>query len=70
MLIFPGSLLLSLNRVNDLLARAGGFVLHEMHDFGPDYARTLALWRDNFHAQLDGVRSLGFEPTPLWRSLS
>jgi cyclopropane-fatty-acyl-phospholipid synthase len=59
--IFPGSLLLSLNRVSELLAGAGGFVLHEMHDFGPDYARTLALWRANFHAQLDAVRALGFD---------
>lgn len=59
--IFPGSLLLSLNRVNDLLARAGGLVLHEMDDFGPDYARTLRLWRDRFHARLDEVRALGFD---------
>jgi cyclopropane-fatty-acyl-phospholipid synthase len=59
--IFPGSLLLSLNRVNDLLARAGGFVLHAMDDFGPDYARTLRLWRESFAAQLDRVRALGFD---------
>jgi cyclopropane fatty-acyl-phospholipid synthase-like methyltransferase len=39
--IFPGSLLLSLNRVNDLLSTSGGFVLHRVDDFGPDYARTL-----------------------------
>jgi cyclopropane-fatty-acyl-phospholipid synthase len=59
--IFPGSLLLSLNRLNDLLARAGGFVLHEMDDFGPDYARTLRVWRDSFAAKLDQVRALGFD---------
>jgi cyclopropane-fatty-acyl-phospholipid synthase len=59
--IFPGSLLLSLNRVNDQLARAGGFVLHRVDDFGPDYARTLRLWRENFSARLDAVRALGFD---------
>jgi cyclopropane-fatty-acyl-phospholipid synthase len=59
--IFPGSLLLSLNRMNDLLARAGGFVLHESTDFGPDYARTLRQWHDNFRARLDRVRALGFD---------
>jgi cyclopropane-fatty-acyl-phospholipid synthase len=59
--IFPGSLLLSLNRMNDLLARAGGFVLHALDDFGPDYARTLALWRESFRARLDEVRALGFD---------
>ncbi len=59
--IFPGSLLLSLNRVNDQLARAGGFVLHRVEDFGHDYARTLRLWHDNFRARLDAVRALGFD---------
>jgi cyclopropane-fatty-acyl-phospholipid synthase len=59
--IFPGSLLLSLNRVNHELARAGGFVLHRMEDFGHDYARTLRRWHDNFIAQNNAVRALGFD---------
>ena len=59
--IFPGSLLLSVNRMNDLLARAGGFVLHRLEDFGTDYARTLRLWRESFHARLDAVQALGFD---------
>ncbi len=59
--IFPGSLLLSLNRVNHLLARAGGFVVQGVEDFGHDYARTLRLWHDSFRARLDEVRALGFD---------
>jgi cyclopropane-fatty-acyl-phospholipid synthase len=59
--IFPGSLLLSLNRVNTQLAQAGGLVLHTAEDFGPDYARTLRLWRENFSARLTDVRTLGFD---------
>ena len=59
--IFPGSLLLSLNRVNSELARAGGFVLHAVDDFGPDYARTLRVWHDNFRARLEQVQALGFD---------
>ena len=59
--IFPGSLLLSLNRVNDLMAKAGGFVLHRATDFGLDYARTLRLWHQQFQAQHDAVRALGFD---------
>ncbi|MBL9185999.1 MAG: class I SAM-dependent methyltransferase [Opitutaceae bacterium] len=59
--IFPGSLLLSTNRLNDLLARAGGFTLHAMDDFGPDYARTLRLWRETFTAKREQVRALGFD---------
>ena len=59
--IFPGSLLLSLNRVNDQLSRAGGFVLNHVEDFSHDYTRTLRTWRENFRAQLDRVRALGFD---------
>lgn len=59
--IFPGSLLLSTNRLNDLLAQSGGFVLHAMEDFGTDYARTLRLWREAFAARLAEVRALGFD---------
>ena len=59
--IFPGSLLLSLNRVNHLLARAGGFVALGVEDFGHDYARTLRLWHDNFRARTEQVRTLGFD---------
>lgn len=59
--IFPGSLLLSVNRVNHVLSQQGGFVLHGFDDFGRDYARTLRLWRDSFHAKLAEVRALGFD---------
>ena len=59
--IFPGSLLLSLNRVNDLLTRAGGFVLHQVSDLGHDYARTLRRWRENLAARDAEVRALGFD---------
>ena len=59
--IFPGSLLLSLNRVNDLMSRHGNFVLHHLDDLAHDYARTLRTWRESFHARLDEVRRLGFD---------
>lgn len=59
--VFPGSLLLSLNRVNEQMTRAGGFVLHEMEDFGHDYVRTLRSWRSEFHARLEKVKALGFD---------
>jgi cyclopropane-fatty-acyl-phospholipid synthase len=58
--IFPGSLLLSLNRVNDQLSQAGGFVLHQVDDMAKDYSRTLRAWHENFRAHLDAIRALGF----------
>jgi cyclopropane-fatty-acyl-phospholipid synthase len=59
--IFPGSLLLSVNRVNALMTEKGGFQLHALDDFGPDYARTLDAWAQAFEANLSGVRALGFD---------
>ena len=59
--VFPGSLLLSLNRVNHLLAQAGAFGLRNVEDLGHDYARTLRAWSEAFHRRLDGVRELGFD---------
>ena len=59
--IFPGSLLLSLNRVNALLSAHGGFVLHAITDLGPDYARTLRQWHQTFCQKLSEVRALGFD---------
>lgn len=59
--VFPGSLLLSLNRLNQLLAGRGGFVLHELEDMGQDYARTLAEWRIQFQRQTALVEAQGFD---------
>jgi len=59
--IFPGSLLLSVGRVNDVLAKTGDLFLHHLEDLGADYARTLRTWHENFNAAIDQVRALGFD---------
>lgn len=59
--IFPGSLLLSVNRLNQVLSEKGGFVVQAHEDFGRDYSKTLRLWRESFSAKLDQVRALGFD---------
>jgi cyclopropane-fatty-acyl-phospholipid synthase len=59
--IFPGSLLLSVGRVNEALNRTGDLFLHALSDMGPSYARTLRLWREAFNLQLEKVRVLGFD---------
>jgi cyclopropane-fatty-acyl-phospholipid synthase len=59
--IFPGSLLLSLNRVNDQLSRAGGMVLNHVEDMGPDYALTLRRWGESFRERTGEVHALGFD---------
>ena len=59
--IFPGGLILSVNRLNDLLASTGGFVLHALEDMGQDYARTLRTWREEFNRRGAAVQALGFD---------
>ena len=59
--IFPGSLLLSVGRINEVLLKTGDLFMHDLEDMGADYARTLSTWYDNFNRVLDPVRSLGFD---------
>jgi cyclopropane-fatty-acyl-phospholipid synthase len=59
--IFPGSLLLSVGRVNEALNRTGDLFLHDLEDLGASYARTLHVWWENFNAQAAAVRALGFD---------
>ena len=56
--IFPSPLLLSLNRVNDMLSRRGGMVLHGVEDMGHDYALTLRHWAAAFRARTGEVHAL------------
>jgi cyclopropane-fatty-acyl-phospholipid synthase len=59
--IFPGSLLLSLNRFNNLLSSEAGLVLHGAEDMGADYALTLRRWAEAFAARTGEVHALGFD---------
>ena len=59
--IFPGSLLLSVGRVNQAINRTGDLFLHHLEDLGASYARTLHAWWEKFNAQEQAVRSLGFD---------
>ena len=65
--IFPGSLLLSVGRVNEVLNKTGNLFLHHLEDLGTDYAKTLATWHENFNARLEEIRPLGFD-TPFIRT--
>ena len=61
--IFPGSLLLSITRVNQAIQRVGDLFMHGMDDMGSGYARTLREWHANFNARLNEVRDLGYSET-------
>jgi cyclopropane-fatty-acyl-phospholipid synthase len=58
--IFPGSLLLSIGRMNEAMNRTGNLFLHGLEDLGTSYVRTLHQWHDRFNARLADVEAQGF----------
>jgi cyclopropane-fatty-acyl-phospholipid synthase len=59
--IFPGTLLPSINAMNTAIHKTGEMHLLDVKDFGSDYARTLALWRDAFNKKIGQIKELGFD---------
>lgn len=59
--IFPGSLLLSVHRVNEALRRTGDLFLHDLKDLGLSYAETLKRWRIAFNQNEPAVRAMNFD---------
>lgn len=59
--IFPGSLLLSVHRVNEALRRTGDLFLHDLKDLGLSYAETLKRWRRRFNQNHAAVSALHFD---------
>jgi cyclopropane-fatty-acyl-phospholipid synthase len=59
--IFPGSLLLSLNRMNERMSKDAGMVINNVEDMGPDYAVTLRRWAEAFALRTSEVNALGFD---------
>ena len=59
--IFPGSLLMSVGRVNEVLLKTSDLFLHDLEDFGAFYVRTLQNWHQKFNASRDALLKLGFD---------
>jgi len=60
--IFPGAQLASIREILNSLVRSTRLSLYNVEDIGLHYAHTLAEWRRRFHASIDEVRALGFDP--------
>jgi len=60
--IFPGSCILSVASMLASSARATDLRLTWLEDIGPDYARTLKIWRDNLLNRREEVARLGYSP--------
>jgi len=58
--IFPGCCIPSVSALAQAMAGASDLRVVHLEDIGPHYATTLARWRDNFLANLERVRALGY----------
>jgi cyclopropane-fatty-acyl-phospholipid synthase len=58
--VFPGACIPSVSALAGAMARNSDLRILALEDIGPHYATTLACWRDNFFANLDRVRALGY----------
>jgi len=58
--IFPGSCIPSLSAIGQAVARATDLRVFHLEDITAHYATTLRRWRENFFANLDQVKALGF----------
>jgi cyclopropane-fatty-acyl-phospholipid synthase len=61
--IFPGGVIPSVEAIEQHLADHTGLRIAERRSLGPDYARTLAHWRETFLARWETVAALGFDET-------
>jgi cyclopropane-fatty-acyl-phospholipid synthase len=59
--VFPGGCLPSLEVISRSVARVTDMRPIHLEDITSHYVSTLRCWRENFNAQLDRVRSLGYD---------
>jgi cyclopropane-fatty-acyl-phospholipid synthase len=66
--VFPGGMLLA-PKIFEQYGKNSSFLTDQPFEFGLSYAETLVHWRDNFLAQTQAVRDLGFDDNfmRLWK---
>lgn len=58
--IFPGSCIPSNTAMLNSLSKVSDLRLFDLGEIGPHYATTLRMWRENFFANIQAVRQLGY----------
>ncbi|TCC33592.1 class I SAM-dependent methyltransferase [Kribbella sindirgiensis] len=61
--IFPGGLIPSIKVIEDVTAQHTGLRAEVIRHLGPDYARTLRVWRNRFIEHWPAIAALGFDDT-------
>lgn len=59
--IFPGGCLPSIERMTQCLSQQTDMVMHQLHDIGMHYAKTLQHWRERFLAAWPQLQTQGFD---------
>lgn len=58
--IFPGGCLPSIAEMSKHFSASTDMVVHQVHDIGLHYARTLKDWRDGFESNWNSLKALGY----------
>lgn len=58
--IFPGSCIPSIDALIHASSSKSDLLLTHMEDITPHYAQTLKMWRENFFANVESIRKLGY----------
>lgn len=61
--IFPGGLIPSVQVIEQVTAQHTGLQVEVLRHLGPDYARTLRIWRNRFIERWPAIADLGFDDT-------
>lgn len=61
--IFPGGLIPSVKVIKDVTNQHTGLHAQVLRSLGPDYARTLRIWRNRFIERWPAIAGLGFDDT-------
>jgi cyclopropane-fatty-acyl-phospholipid synthase len=59
--VFPGGSLVSNQIMLDLIAKNTNLVVRGLHDFGGDYARTIAAWQEKFNHAWESLEAMGYD---------
>lgn len=61
--IFPGSNIPSITALLSSITKSSDLKLFDLEDIGPHYATTLRKWRENFFANIEQIKQLGYSDT-------
>ena len=61
--IFPGSNIPSITAMLSSITKSTDLKVFDLEDIGPHYATTLRMWRENFFANIEQIRQLGYSDT-------